>query len=98
MFKYHSLKVGVRARSIFNWFGLFTAVSFGLALTAIYPFFSEGAFGELGSVLNPQIYASAAIETGTLEICKQASGSGLENRIFKFKVGEAFVEVPIGQC
>jgi Tol biopolymer transport system component len=41
----------------------------------------------------------AMAQTGVLQICKEASGSGLENRVFSFKVGQnATVEVVIGQC
>jgi Bacterial Ig-like domain (group 1)./Protein of unknown function (DUF3494). len=36
--------------------------------------------------------------TGVLQICKQQQGEGLENRIFRFRVGDEFHDVQVGQC
>lgn len=42
--------------------------------------------------------ASNAGATGVLEICNAASGTGLEDRIFRFQIGSNIYLVPIGQC
>lgn len=45
------------------------------------------------------LHTVAAAQTGVLEICTELSGSGLENRIFRFEINKfQIVEVPAGQC
>ncbi|MCU1287871.1 MAG: conserved repeat domain, partial [Acidobacteria bacterium] len=36
--------------------------------------------------------------TGILEICKEAAGAGLENRVFAFRIGGIVREAPVGGC
>lgn len=55
-------------------------------LTLIYPFLSKAA------------PASNASANGVLEICNVASGTGLEDRIFRFQIGADIYLVPIGGC
>jgi hypothetical protein len=42
--------------------------------------------------------SSINLATGYVQICKQQQGTGLENRVFRFRVGADVYEVQTGQC
>lgn len=43
-------------------------------------------------------FTNSSTQTGVLQICKAVSSAGLENRIFRFRVGDITTEVRAGQC
>ena len=84
MFKADSFKTSFRRYGGFNWLTIFVAAILGFMLPVVYPFSSEAA--------------TNTGATGILEICNVASGSGLEERIFRFQIGASIYTVPIGGC
>lgn len=46
------------------------------------------------------LHVAASAQTGIIEICQQAAGAGLENKIFQFQVSgySQTIQVPVGQC
>jgi hypothetical protein len=86
MNKGYSFKTSYRRYFGFAWLTIFVVTALGLMLPLVYPFLSKAA---------PTSNEGA---TGVLEICNVASGTGLEDRIFRFQIGSNIYLVPIGGC
>jgi FG-GAP-like repeat len=109
MLKVYSFKTSFRRYDRFNWLTIFALATLGFMPAVIYPFLSEAApkgGNAENKLFSPDItlpFSSPALTsktgaTGVLEICKVASGTGLENRIFRFQIGANIYSVPVGQC
>lgn len=97
MLKNKNLTGDRRPRRFYNLSKVFAVFAFALA--TFYPFSPANAQrGDFDVQTVDKNFAGGG--TGAVEICKQASGAGLENRIFRFTITgvAAVIEVPIGGC
>ena len=109
MLKHYNFKTAFRRYDGFNWLIIFAVATFGFMLPVFYPVWSEAApnGGKAGNDLfspgttlpfsSPALTSNTGA-TGVLEICKVASGTGLEDRIFRFQIGANIYSVPVGGC
>jgi hypothetical protein len=109
MLKNHSFKIAICRNGIFSRLIIFAVASLVFGLSLLNPFFTEAAPND-GSVGNSLFSPKTALlfssdsqtpnigATGVLEICNAASGTGLEDRIFRFQIGAHIYLVAIGQC
>ncbi len=49
-------------------------------------------------IIDRTVEKNSVMQTGYLEICKETSGTGLENNLFRFKIAGLTVQVLPGQC
>ena len=99
------------ARRIYSLFKVLAVVALVFALPAIFPFFrAVAASGKFSASLIPLAQMKESLRavnnliagdgTGVVEICKSASGAGLENKVFQFKISgyNGTIQVPVGGC
>lgn len=101
MLKIQNSDTAARLRRIFNSFRVFAVAAFALA--AICSFSFGGEFNSF--VRAAETAQNAGGGTGFIEICNEASGAGLENRIFQFQITNLrlgttseLIKVPVGGC
>ncbi|MDQ3130158.1 MAG: FG-GAP-like repeat-containing protein [Acidobacteriota bacterium] len=108
MSKKYPANIVAHTRRMFNLFRLFAAASLGLAVLAIYPFLTLAAPGYFDKIFGTGFNSAAANETtnnlavgggtGILEICVAASGPGLDDRVFRYRIGALIIQSPVGGC